>query len=155
MIGQFGVADLARAAALLAAGAMAVACSSSADKPMGSATTSSTPTVSRLADLSSQFSPLSMNRACTVDVTSAECASVTAQKIDLTKQVQPELRTESENGLVADATRVADRILNTASTWSALGCQARPATPGCADPASAVESDFSVLAAYLLQISGG
>ncbi len=153
MTRQFGTTAFAGAAALLALGAVTVACSSPNDRPVGA--TTSTAGNSRLADFSAQFSAVSMDRSCTTDVGSAECGRVTAQKIDLVRQVEPELKAAPDTGLVGDARQVGDRILSTANTWSESGCQAKPATQACAAPATAVESDFSVLSAYLLQISGG
>lgn len=128
------------------------ACSPKAEKP-AAGTPDTTAAVAAVADVSSQATPLSMNRACTANPVSAECAQATAAKLDLTKQVPAKIQGQPNAGLVNDAIAVSDRILRSGGRWSSIGCQTRPDGPECASIAQAVESDFSVLAAYLLQIS--
>ncbi len=142
------------AVALLALGAVIGGCSSPGEKPADSVASSAS-AAPGLADFPAQASPLSMNRACTTDVASAECGKMTAAKIDLNKQIEPQLKAAPATGPVGDAVKISERIAGTGEAWSRLGCQTEPATPACASPAMAVESDFSVLSAYLLQITGG
>lgn len=102
-----------------------------------------------------QVNPLSMNRSCSINVASRQCADSTAAKIDLTKQVEAALGASPGTGLAQDALKVSERIDKSAAQWSNLGCPTKPDLPACAAPAAAIESDFSALSAYVLQISVG
>lgn len=127
------------------------ACSSS--KGTRAAGVSTSPAVSALSELAGQISPLSMNRACTVAVASTDCVTATQAKIALTDTAQSELKAVAKSGISDQALQVSDRILLSGQKWTRLECPMKPIAAACAAPAMAVESDFSVLSAFLLQVS--
>lgn len=137
----------------LAVVVIALTSCSSSSKGAHASDVSTSPAVSAFADLAGQIGQLSMTRACTIAIDSPDCVTVTQTKLAFTETAHSELKAVAKSGISDQALQISDRIMQTGQEWTRLDCPAKPRTAACAAPATAVESDFSVLSAFLLQIS--
>lgn len=96
---------------------------------------------------------LNINRSCgTVGAGLAACVAVTADKIALATELQTDLKELPTIDISTEASQVAGGIADRGKEWARLGCPVNW-VPDCAGVAMAVESDFSVLAAYVIQLT--
>ena len=121
----------------------------SADKTAGDAAGS----ISQ--DALGRVQSLSRERPCSqVAVTPIDCTAATGAKIALTAELQPGLKALSGSDITGEAVRVSDEIGKQGNEWSRIGC---PNTwiPECMQPAAAIETQFSALATYTVQLTDG
>lgn len=105
------------------------------------------------ADALDKVQALNINRSCgTVGAGLAACVAVTADKIAIAAQLQTDLTELPTVDISTDASQVAGGIADRGKEWARLGCPVSW-VPECAGVAMAVESDFSVLAAYIIQLT--
>ena len=98
---------------------------------------------------------LSKERPCSqVSVVSGDCAAATTAKIGLAAELQPRLRGLPGSDIAVEAVRVTEGIGDRGKEWSALGCPTNW-IPECVQPAAAIETQFSALATYTVQLTDG
>ena len=107
------------------------------------------------ADTLGRVRSLSITRPCgTVGTGPADCVTVTADKIALAAELQPDLSAMPASDITTEAAQVAAGVADLGTQWARLGCQANW-VPDCAGVAMAVESKFSALATYIVQLTDG
>ena len=98
---------------------------------------------------------LNINRPCgTVGAGLADCVAVTADKIAVAAELQTDLSAMPASDIATEAAQIANGVADLGTEWSRLGCQVKW-VPDCAEVAMAVESNFSVLATYIIQLTNG